>query len=92
MSNLIREGKTYQVTSIMQTSKKLGMVTMNDALLGLVERKQVDAEEAYLKAPDKPAMLQALKSRGFKVSFAEAEADASSPAAPARPQAGAGRR
>jgi twitching motility protein PilT len=76
VSNLIREGKTFQVVSIMQTSRKLGMVTMTDALMGLVERELVEPREAYLKAPDKSAILQALKSKGFDVSFAEMEASA----------------
>ncbi|HEX9610356.1 MAG TPA: PilT/PilU family type 4a pilus ATPase, partial [Gemmatimonadales bacterium] len=31
ISNLIREGKTFQIPSIIQTSKKLGMLTLNDA-------------------------------------------------------------
>ena len=38
VSNLIREGKTFQIPSIMQTNRKLGMVTMHDALLELVEQ------------------------------------------------------
>jgi twitching motility protein PilT len=83
LSNLIREGKTFQMTSIMQTSKKLGMVTMNDALLSLVERQLIEPQESYLKAIDKPGILQALKGRGFDTSFAEAEpAVASTPSAP----------
>src|SRR2546422_146855 len=40
IANLIREGKTFQIPSIMQTSKQLGMVTLNDALLDLVEKKR----------------------------------------------------
>src|SRR5213079_978625 len=39
ISNLIREGKTFQIPSIIQTSKQLGMLTLNDALLDLVEKK-----------------------------------------------------
>ncbi|MBC7893809.1 MAG: type IV pilus twitching motility protein PilT [Cytophagaceae bacterium] len=73
LSNLIREGKTFQMTSIMQTSKKLGMVTMVDALVTLVEKGLVEPQEAYLKAPDKPGMIQQLKQRGFDTSFAESE-------------------
>ncbi|MEP6574739.1 MAG: type IV pilus twitching motility protein PilT, partial [Gemmatimonadota bacterium] len=36
VSNLIREGKTFQIPSIMQTNRKVGMVTLNDALMELV--------------------------------------------------------
>ncbi len=65
ISNLIREGKTFQIPTILQTSKKLGMVTMNDALLDLVERDVVDAHDAWLKAVDKGGFQQALQSRGI---------------------------
>ena len=36
VSNLIREGKTFQIPSIMQTNRGLGMVTLNDALIEMV--------------------------------------------------------
>jgi twitching motility protein PilT len=89
LSNLIREGKTFQMPSIMQTSKRLGMVTMMDALVSLVEKGEVAPQEAYLRAPDKGGIVAALKARGHDVSFAEIEAPAekSAPAA-ARPVAG----
>src|SRR3989441_2539390 len=47
IANLIREGKTFQIPSIMQTSKQLGMVTLNDALLELVEGQQGAPDEAH---------------------------------------------
>jgi twitching motility protein PilT len=72
VSNLVREGKTFQIPSIMQTSKKLGMVTLNDALLELVDGGQVEPREAWTKAVDKPALVQALRARGHDVAFAEA--------------------
>jgi len=71
ISNLIREGKTFQIPSIMQTSRRLGMVTLNDALLELVDSGQVEPKEAYTKAVDKPGILAALKNRGKEVSFGE---------------------
>jgi twitching motility protein PilT len=72
VSNLIREGKTHQVPSIMQTSKKLGMVTLNDALLELVDGGQVEPREAWTKAVDKPSLVASLRTRGHDVSFADA--------------------
>ena len=57
ISNLIREGKTLQIPSIMQTSRKHGMIMMNDTLVDLVKRGLVTAEEAYLKAIDKHSLL-----------------------------------
>jgi twitching motility protein PilT len=73
MSNLIREAKTFQIPSVMQTSRRLGMVTMHDALLDLVDAGKVESREAYLKAPDKSTMAQSLKSRGHDVSFLDGE-------------------
>jgi len=69
VSNLIREGKTFQIPSIMQTNRKAGMVTLNDALLELVERKLVEPREAYLKSAEKSAFAQALKAKRFDTSF-----------------------
>src|SRR5690242_20693666 len=69
ISNLIREGKTFQIPSIIQTSKKLGMLTMNDALLDLVEKKIVDPDEAYMKAVEKAGLVQSFKAKGIKVTI-----------------------
>jgi twitching motility protein PilT len=51
--NLIREGKTYQVPSSMQTGKKFGMMTLDDAIMELMEKGWVDPDEAYAKCVDK---------------------------------------
>jgi twitching motility protein PilT len=69
ISNLIREGKTFQIPSIMQTNRKAGMVMLNDALLDLVERQVVEPREAYLRAVDKAAFASALRARRFDTSF-----------------------
>src|SRR6185437_12636028 len=65
ISNLIREGKTFQIPSMMQVGKAVGMVSLNEALLDLVTRKLVAPDEAYGKAVDKPAFEAALKRAGF---------------------------
>ncbi|HEX5043415.1 MAG TPA: type IV pilus twitching motility protein PilT [Candidatus Polarisedimenticolaceae bacterium] len=67
ISNLIREGKTYQIPSIMQTGRRHGMVLLNDSLLDLVKRRVVSPEEAYLKAIDKLNLLAAMRTAGFDV-------------------------
>jgi twitching motility protein PilT len=74
IANLIRERKTFQISSIMQTSKRFGMVTFNDSLVELLESHQITADEAYMHAVDKPGFLGALKAKGLDVSFAEPEA------------------
>ncbi|MGH7725133.1 MAG: type IV pilus twitching motility protein PilT [Candidatus Eiseniibacteriota bacterium] len=46
VANLIRERKTFQISSVMQTSKRDGMQTYEDAVLQLVRSGVVAAEEA----------------------------------------------
>jgi len=53
VANLIREGKTFQIPSMMQTGRNVGMITLNDALLELVRSDKVEMKEAYYKAVDK---------------------------------------
>ncbi|HET7379105.1 MAG TPA: type IV pilus twitching motility protein PilT [Gaiellales bacterium] len=69
ISNLIREGKTFQVPSIIQTSKQLGMVTLNDALIELVEKKEISGDEAYMKAVEKAGLTASLKAKGHKLTL-----------------------
>ncbi len=65
VSSLIREGKTVQINNIIQTQKKLGMETLNDALLNLVKSKTVEAEEAYVKSAEKKDMASKLRAIGY---------------------------
>ena len=65
ISNLIREGKTFQIPSMMQVGRASGMTTLNDALLELVTKKFVAPEEAYAKCVDKSGFEAALKRAGI---------------------------
>jgi twitching motility protein PilT len=67
VANLIREGKTFQIPSVMQTGRGAGMATLNDALLELVKTKQVEPREAFTKAVAKSEMRVALERLGMKV-------------------------
>jgi twitching motility protein PilT len=67
VSNLIREGKTFQIPSMMQTGRAQGMVTLTDALVDLVKRKLVEPREAYLKAVARAELRTALERLGVKV-------------------------
>src|SRR5438876_422796 len=69
VSNLTGEAKTFRIPSIIQTSKKLGMLTLNDALLELVEKKVIDPDEAYMKSVEKTGLAASLKAKGFKVTL-----------------------
>lgn len=69
VSNLIREGKIFQIPSIMQTAKAQGMNLLNDALFKLVVDKQVAPEEAYIKAIDKFGFVTMLKSKNIALNL-----------------------
>ncbi len=67
VSNLIREEKTFQIPTIMQTSRALGMQTMNDALFALARSGVIDAAEAYatsIAKKDMALMLTRANMRG----------------------------
>ncbi|MCK5065018.1 MAG: hypothetical protein KAQ97_07030, partial [Candidatus Fermentibacteraceae bacterium] len=53
VSNLIREGKTYQIPSVIQTGKGKGMQLMDQALQALLATKRISQEEAYKYAVNK---------------------------------------
>jgi twitching motility protein PilT len=72
VANLIREKKTFQVPSVMQTSRKMGMSTMTDALVELLSGGQIDATEAYRRAIDKPALVTALRTAGYDLAMTDA--------------------
>ncbi|MBK9172821.1 MAG: type IV pilus twitching motility protein PilT [Chloracidobacterium sp.] len=67
ISNLIREGKTFQIPSAMQTGKNHGMVMLNDALFDLVQKKMVEPRDAYIKAVDKTNFETMLTRGGFSI-------------------------
>lgn len=60
--NLIREGKTYQIPSAMQTGKKYGMQTLDDAILELLKKTWISPEDAYTHCIEKAKFQQYLKS------------------------------
>ena len=67
ISNLIREGKTFQIPSAMQTGKNVGMVMLNDALFALVQKGIVEPRDAYIKAVDKTGFEMMLTRAGMKL-------------------------
>ena len=72
VSNLIREGKTFQIPSLMQVNKGIGMVSLNDALIELVTKKIVAPDEAYSKSVDKNGFESLLKRAGIDIKAAQA--------------------
>jgi twitching motility protein PilT len=72
----IREGKTYQIPSQMQTGARYGMMLLNDALEKLVKTDQVEPMEAYDRAIDKEDIAKRLKLMGHDVEATAAAAAA----------------
>lgn len=61
VANLIREAKTFQITSIMQTQKRLGMRTLDDSIIELLNAKYITPELAYEKAINKEFFSRLVK-------------------------------
>jgi twitching motility protein PilT len=60
IANLIRDGKTFQIPSIIQTARKDGMHLMDQHILDLLKTKKILPEEAYHCAQDKKQFEQYL--------------------------------
>jgi twitching motility protein PilT len=61
IANLVREGKTFQISSMMQMAKADGMQLLDQAIMELIMQKIVSPEEAYAKANDKKIFEKYLK-------------------------------
>jgi twitching motility protein PilT len=59
--NLIRESKTFQIPSMIQTGKKYGMQLLDDAIWELCNRGWISPDDAYMKANDKTRFRPLLK-------------------------------
>ena len=61
VGNLIREGKTVQIPSAIQTGKQFGMQTLDDAIMGVLQKGWISPEEAYDKCIDRSKFRPLLK-------------------------------
>jgi len=61
VANLVREGKTFQIPSAIQTGKKYGMQSLDDAILEALQSRKISEEDAYDKALVKDRFIQFLK-------------------------------
>jgi twitching motility protein PilT len=68
--NLIREGKSHQIPSMIQTGKKYGMQLLDDAIMDLYQKRLITADDAYGKANDKARFRPFIK--GEPADFTEA--------------------
>jgi twitching motility protein PilT len=60
---MIREGKTFQITSLMQSSQGVGMQTMDMSLERLVAKGTITADEALEKAIDKESFTKLMRQK-----------------------------
>ncbi|MEW6378920.1 MAG: type IV pilus twitching motility protein PilT [bacterium] len=61
VGNLIREGKTFQLASVIQTGKQAGMQTLDDAIMNFLQKRMISPEEAYMKCVQKAKFEPFLK-------------------------------
>ena len=59
--NLIREGKTVQLAGVIETSGRLGMRTLDQALIALCDRGDISADDAMLKAQNRDVLRARLR-------------------------------
>ena len=91
VSSNIREGKTHQLVSAMQTGGKVGMRLLNDSLLEFVLEGAVDPVEAYVKSVNKEDLVAKFKQNNITLDLSSLTAEpAGAPAAPAAPAAAGG--
>jgi twitching motility protein PilT len=74
ISNMIREGKVFQIPSAMQTGRKVGMTLLDDSLLALVDKQLVHPAEAYRRANNKDDFTNRLRAAGIDLAFLAGEA------------------
>ena len=67
IASLIRENKTFRITSDIQTGANLGMITMDTHLMNLVNRELVSPDEVLEKAQDPVIMREKLVSMGARL-------------------------
>jgi twitching motility protein PilT len=55
VANLVRERKTYQLPSVVQTGSKQGMITMDDSIADLLAKKLITKETAahFAESPER---------------------------------------
>jgi twitching motility protein PilT len=75
VANHIREGKTFMIPTVMQTSRGLGMQTFSDDLTRLVLKGKITPEEAYIKSIDKEDIQATMQHAGIPMEFLHAAAD-----------------
>jgi twitching motility protein PilT len=71
VASMIRDGRTGDLPSALESGRDQGLVSMTEALLSLVREGAVPAAEAYRKASDRTTLLARLKQEGVDTTFAD---------------------
>lgn len=71
VKNLVREGKTFELHSVMQLSSAEGMQTLDQALANLVKKKIVTLEEAKMKSSHPDRIKKLLEFQQYSTSSAK---------------------
>jgi twitching motility protein PilT len=74
VASAIAEGRTSQLPIAIEGGRRYGMVSMNDALAGLVQAGGVDAREAYRASHDRAGLLATFARLGLDTTFIERRA------------------
>jgi len=69
ISNLIREGKTHQIPSVIQMGKSEGMQLLDQTIMDYLMQKIISREEAYKKSHDKKTFAKFLEERSYTESY-----------------------
>jgi twitching motility protein PilT len=77
VANLIRESKTFQIPSLMQVGRGIGMQVLNDSIMELVKKGLVEPDEAFARAPHKKDIAAMLNKAGFNGNYIEEKEKAS---------------
>ncbi|MBN2789205.1 MAG: type IV pilus twitching motility protein PilT [Candidatus Delongbacteria bacterium] len=65
VSNLIRESKTFQIPSLMEVGKGVGMRLMTDSFIDLINEGIITVEEAMSKAVDRNQLIHIMGNKGM---------------------------
>jgi twitching motility protein PilT len=79
ISSQIREGKTYMITSAMQTGRAQGMQNFTEEYMKLVLAGKITPEEAFIKSVDKEDIRTKLTAAGFTLAISEDQAGRKAP-------------
>jgi twitching motility protein PilT len=65
--NLIREAKSHQLPTVMQTNRQDGMITMDEAIIELYRSGRISADSAVQYAQDPDGMLRSIGMKNFAI-------------------------